>query len=335
MTNANGKISPGDGDQYQSGFATVVIDEKLRARAQAFIDTEHVPIAELARSLGARWDRSTLSRYLAGKYGQVEGIEAALRTFFARRDRVAGGELFVETRIAGLIMEHCEFALRARALVVIAGPPGNGKTTAAGEFMRRQLRGGNTAMVFITASSLSTSSSILSDIAAELGLKHRRTQAEMLGLVIAELKGHTHLLIVDDAGFLNVRTLEALRAIYDQAACGLILMGTRTLLRTFEVAPTSRLYEDLGQLFSRVDLVERIPEAVSKKEAAQMIARRCPWMAAGDVETLAGDAQNPRSVMKRLGQIEHIRGCYQRAGKAAPPVAKLAEVADQRIFQVA
>ena len=334
MTNANGKISPGDGEQYQSAFATVVIDEKLRARAQKHIADSGITIADLARQLGRKWDRSTLSRYLAGKYGQVEGIEAALRAFFTRQDRLAGGAFFTETRIAGLVMEHCEFALRRHALVVIAGPPGNGKTTAAGEFMRRQLRGGKTTMVFITATSLSTSSSILADMAAELGLKHRRTQAEMLGLVIAELKGGDFLLIVDDAGFLSVKTLEALRAIYDQAACGLILMGTRTLLRTFEVAPTSRMYEDLGQLFSRVDLVERIPEALSKREAAEIIARRCPWMAAGDVDLLA-DAQNARSLTKRLGQIEHIRGCYQRAGKPAPPVAKLAEVADQRIFQVA
>jgi hypothetical protein len=95
------------------------------------------------------------------------------------------------------------------------------------------------------------------------------------------------------------------------------------------------MYEDLGQLFSRVDLVARIPEALSKKEAAAMIMRRCPWMADADVQALAGDASNARSLVKRLGQIEHVRDCYKRAGKPALPVAKLAEIADQRIFQVA
>lgn len=301
-------------------------DRELHRRVEEYMRDEGLDQGEMADRIG--YSRAMLNKYLSGALENPGQIESALRAYFIKQDRLASGKQFVEIKISRIVMEALEWAQSRRKLVVLYGPPESSKTTAGQEFMRRKLRAGE-SIVWVTANSVMTPASLAQRICEELGLPSYHSTPALLEHILARLKREPHLLIVDDAGFLTIKALEALRYLYDQAACGIALMGTDMLMKRL-FAPNGRTGEELAQLYSRVDLQKMVPAGVSQREREQIVRKRASDLKDSEVTSLAEKPRKLRSLVKLLDRVSYLRGLNPAAA-----MKDLVSRAEGEIFEAA
>lgn len=307
-------------------MSEITYDSELLERITAYSREYGIDISDLGRQIG--YSRSAISRYLAGTYANPSEIEAALRGFLQSEERSGEGK-FVDTRVARIVMESLEQAFTEKLFVVISGNPTIGKTAAAREFCRRKIKRNQRKLVFVTANAATTLKSLVDRIGEELGMTGKASAAKRLEDLAARLTGY--LVIVDDASFLQVKTLEILRYLYDHAGCGLALMGTRTLMeRIFPAVPSGRIAEDLEQLYSRVDLQRLIPGGLAQKERREIAQRHGHSLAKDELDLLAQENVEPRTLVKLIRRVNYLRRC-----NADEKFSELLNVARQEIFRAA
>ena|SRR3990167_2342696 len=279
-------------------------DEVLFRRATEYVADRGISIQDFADLVC--YSRSTLSKYLAHEYVTTVAVEAALTRFFKHEDRKAKQIRFVETSVSMVVIEYCEYAYREGKLVVLYGPPSIGKTVGAEEFMERKIRAGVRNMVFVTANSTTTPFSLVRRICEELGIALTGCTPELVERIVKELKKHPHLLVVDDASYLNVKALEALRYVYDQTACGVVLMGVETLMkRIFIPSGSGRMAEDLAQLYSRVNLQKYLPGA-AKSADLERIAEQSK-LPGKIVSAVLAEVKTARELKNVLERVKYVR----------------------------
>lgn len=246
-------------------------DAETHARAVAYVKDHGLSVGQFADLLD--YSRTTLAKYLAHDYTNCRAVEARLKAFFAREERVATGSKFHPTAVAQEILECCQYALDARAIVLIYGSPGLGKTTTVMEFIRRRWEEQQARdVVFVTASSITTPYGLVRNISAELGVSNYGCTHALVERILAELKRRPHLLIVDEANHLSIRSLELLRSLHDLSACGLLLMGSSALMQRI-FSPKGRTAEDLEQFRSRIDYFKCLSPGATAREDLAAVAR--------------------------------------------------------------
>ena len=174
-----------------------------------------------------------LSKYLAGTYGaDTNKLEAKLQKWLDMADRRSALALaapdWQETPSAQRMRGIIEAAHLTLDIGLIAGWPGMGKTMTARQYQATHPR------VYMATMSPDTTTvpAALEEVALALDLTVKPSQGgnHMRRAIVRALTGKGALLILDEVQHLQHKTLEVMRAIYDQAGIGLVLMGNGTLL---------------------------------------------------------------------------------------------------------
>jgi DNA transposition AAA+ family ATPase len=268
-------------------------DEELRAWLEKYIaEHPHHTSEILARSHYIGLSRAILDEYLEGTYflpkhsggrgHKSEGsrVEPLIRRF---RESIEGPirhgytKTFVQTRTWSRVQSACETAIREKAIVVIYGKPGVGKSRCLLEFARRNML---TAPVFVLCSRNITFSYFAQRLARGLALSERAMTPKLEDNMVAKLSRYPRPLFIDQANYLGERALGTICHIWESAQVPVVLAGTKSLYETFM---SSQLIEDVrAQLSSRIALYYELPE-LSVSEAKAIIQRGLGSIATDEV----------------------------------------------------
>jgi len=238
-------------------------DEELRRWLENYIKKHpHLTTAVLSRSDHIGVSRTALDQYLEGTYylpkssggagvsPEKSKIEIQIRGY---REKVEGtvrhgwANTFVETRSWMQLQQACATAINENVIVVVYGPPGVGKTRCLTEFSTRKL---TTAPISILCSANITTKYFIQKIARSVGLDDKPSIARLEDSIAEKLKKNPRPLIVDQANYLNEKSLGSICYMWEVARMPVVLVGTHDLFNLFN---TSRLTQDVrAQISSRV-----------------------------------------------------------------------------------
>lgn len=249
----------------------VLGDEELRSWLEDYIKKHpHLTTAVLSRSQNIGINRSALDSYLAGTYflpksqgGQginpsASKIENLIRAY---RERVEGtvrhgyANTFVETTTWKQLRHACSIAIRENVIVVVYGKPGIGKSRGLMEYSVKEM---TSQPILILCSRNITANYFVKQLAQTLNLKEGSSIAESEDLIAEKLIGSPRALFVDQANFLNERSLGSVCHIWEKARIPVALVGTKAL---YDLFMRSRMIEEVrAQLASRVAVHYLLPE---------------------------------------------------------------------------
>ena len=282
-------------------------DETLWQRANAYYRERDLSIHEFADLV--KYSSATISKYFSRDYVNSKGVEDAIRNFFAREDRKGTGKHFSPASEDSMrTLEACEYALLEREMVVVYGTTQIGKSAGVQEFIRRKKDTGNRQIIDIEVDSLTTPASLMRRIAEHLQLPPK-TAADQLQEIVGVFKGGQYVIVLDDAGYLNVRACQALYRIMESGGCGVVLVGIRELLERI-MSASGRDAQDLLQFTSRC--VRHVYlEGRTSRGALEDIARRMPNFPGEKVlAAVISEVKTPRQLKSMLKRIHYLRKLY-------------------------
>lgn len=229
-------------------------EEATRAEFLAACEADGRALTAIATEVGIAY--STLAAWRGAKYqGDNAKVTAGVRAWLTRRVARARASLvmpvdpgFVMTSTASQIIDVLEAAQSMHRMAVVVGAPGTGKTMAF-----RQYRRTYPQVVWIVTMQPchTTSSAVLREIAAVLGLPAEHAAADISRSITRRLTDTHGLLIVDEAQHLSPPALDQLRSIHDAAEIGVVLGGNAGLMS--KLGSIQRI-PDLAQIYSRIAL---------------------------------------------------------------------------------
>lgn len=246
------------------GGTKMVGNEELRQWLEDYITNHsHLSTVELSRTDHIGVSRTALDAYLKGTYfvsKEMGGhgvnpentqIEKKIQLYREKVEGVVRGGVrngYLETRLWKQFEYLCMTAINERAIVIGYGKPGVGKSRALQQYKTEKLR---TMPIEILCSRNVTPKYFAQKIAKEIGLKPRHSLAELEDLIAEKLiKGAPRLLIVDQANYLDEKSLGTLCYLWEKTRIPIVLLGTKDL---FDLFTESSLTEDVRrQLSSRV-----------------------------------------------------------------------------------
>ena len=168
-----------------------------------------------------------LRAFLMGR-GTPSGVEIAAKV----RDLVAAGAPvevgFIETRTARIIFSFLREIKELRAMGLLLGGAGIGKTLAAREFMRK-----NKGVCYVRAHPSASAPAFLREVARALPGEYTESGSSTQERITNALKRHHLLLVVDECDFLRARSFHCLRLAWDatEKQAGIVWIGTSDWLR--------------------------------------------------------------------------------------------------------
>lgn len=266
---------------------------------------------EIARQIGV--SRPLVSRFASGldseqvaaKLLELKAAVEAAEQAQASGEAAAAQEYrttvdFIMTEDAKRVIGVCKACAKERAMGVILGAPGSGKTTALNEYLKQDPRA-----ILITADVLMTSKQLVEEIAQAVGVELGGGLRDIMQRVVAALRAEPRLIIVDEADMLvssssrTVRKLEILRMLYNQGKTGVVVCGLPRLRAWLTRGPSLR--ENLAQLYSRVSFLREL-QGVTKDEMQAILAQFNMTPAAREY-LLARGAAREAGGMRRLTTI--------------------------------
>lgn len=231
------------------------------------LDVLHGSRSALVEWLQVDW--TTVTRIWRGSYG------AAIDTFCSRiahlrnREQLRGSTQFVDTVVTQRIWATMDIARAQNAMTMIVGPSGRSKTHAAREWQRRNNHG---ASCYIECPVSGGLRGLMEAIAKASGNGVGRNNADLMA-VLERSFDYRHTLIFDEvarllpARSMAITPLEFLRRLHDVCGCGVVLIAT-------EVFPAEmrggRMREWFSQIDGRIAVTLKIPDQVSRREAAEI-----------------------------------------------------------------
>ena len=246
-------------------------DEKLRLRLQRFMDENpHLTSAVLERGDHIGKSRTTIDDYVKGVLflpasAGGKGVdpkrsktEAAIRDYL---DRVEGSvrndyvSTFAETVSWKRLLSAWETAVREKIIVVVYGKPGVGKSRCLLQLAVKKM---TTMPITILCSPNITVGYFVQKLAAEVGVSTNHIIPKLEDLIAEKLRKNPRPIIVDQANYLNEKSLGTICYLWEKAGIPIVLVGTTELFNLFH---TSSLTEDVrAQLSSRVAMHYPLPE---------------------------------------------------------------------------
>lgn len=215
------------------------------ARLAAHMAARGLSQAAAAKLLGI--GASTLSQYLSGTYpGDTARLDRVATQVLAREAEARGAVRLPRTETRTLLRIHD--ALRQchaeRALGVVYGPSGVGKTFALRDYCAR-----TEGAVLLEAAPDWTPRVLFGTLADALGQPPARRDSahDLFDVCARRLRGSARLVVVDEAEHLPYRGLELLRRLHDLSGCGLVLAGMPRLKQNLQGRQA-----DYAQLYTRV-----------------------------------------------------------------------------------
>lgn len=238
-------------------------DEELRLWLKSYIEQHpHLTTAVLSRSDHIGVSRTALDAYVEGIYflpkesgglGVSTNGSKLEKQIRAYREKVEGtvrhghANTFIETRSYCQLQQACSTAITENVIVVVYGKPGVGKSRCLTEYSVRKM---TTSPISILCSTNVTTRYFVQKLAHALGLDDRPPTAKLEDMIAEKLKRNPRPIFVDQANYLNEKSLGTICYIWEIARVPVVLVGTKDLYDLFN---SSRLTEDVrAQLSSRV-----------------------------------------------------------------------------------
>jgi DNA transposition AAA+ family ATPase len=224
---------------------------------------------------------ATFSRLFKGAYGAAD-LTSICKTLAAAKDNLSQSienPEFIMTSLAKELWEIFETARDLRTVMLAWGAMGIGKTIISMEFRRTHNHG---KTYYHRCSPAMTFGQFVVSLARSMGIAVGKHSIQRLrDRIIHKLAAGKRLLIVDELHELFLKRTrcknenaiaicEFIREIYDRAQCGLVLIGTRTMIAEF-LSDENR--GALAQLLDRgLDPIE-LPAKPTQEDAAKLIHR--------------------------------------------------------------
>lgn len=219
------------------------------------------PWSQLAQQSGI--PAGTLQPFCAGTYqGSNDNVARKIFQFrqsveaqSMRQSKLPVNPGYFDTKTSVRMMELLEIAHMGRITVVGTGP-GTGKTMTIDEYGERA---GPIWKLTMKPSSNSLLA-MIRQVHKALGIEPRRlSTADASQVVIQRLQGRRGLLVVDEANWLNLESIEELRYWHDVTGVGICLAGNEELVQSIKAGPKR---DQLARLLSRIANMheQRMPE---------------------------------------------------------------------------
>lgn len=232
--------------------------QSLAAKVNSHILANHGSIANVAKEIG--YSRTTVSRYLAGKYdSDPTDLERKLAEYLTRQTgeavevpevlQVTGAKtgttpVFYESRDAKAVLGVCQSCQEYIGLGIVVARSGYGKTYSLRQYAKLP------RVAYIECDDTMSSRDLVEAIERSLGLPNG------YGTIWRRVNGirdffnanRGYLLIIDEADKLvskyTQKKMEILRAIFDQSDVGLVIAGEPKLeaqIKTYLVRMANRV----------------------------------------------------------------------------------------------
>jgi hypothetical protein len=277
--------------------------ENLAGLAKALeLKPLHAEVFLREPSKWAAASRATLIRR-AGEWCQADARQRELQ---------AAG--YVGTAVTRLVVSLAAAARDTHTIGLVTGGAGLGKTAALAA-VAAQLPG---CTIIVRADPRSRGArGILSAIGGAAASSNGRGAEPTVKRGIDAVRSSNGLLIVDEAHLLSVSAMEAVRAIFDQSECGVVLIGTSALSRTLrgDADPL------VGPLVSRIALrVELDVELLTPGPTGRMQ----PWVDAETVAAIVGQRVGADLSAEALASLVEVANRADGHLRTAVNLAKLA-----------
>lgn len=209
--------------------------ETLAQKINAHLAATKKSITDLAKE--TNYSRTTLSRYLSGKYDSnpeqveeiltnyLEQVNASLDDMQRKVIKIAKRKSFFENRDASSVIGVCSSCQENGGLGIVVGRSGFGKTHALKYYSKMN------RVAYVECDDTMSSRDLVESIERTLGIP------QSYGTIWKRVNGireffnvnHGYLLIIDEADKLiskyTQKKMEILRAIFDQSSVGLVIAG--------------------------------------------------------------------------------------------------------------
>ena len=242
-----------------AAISTFASTRTVSERVNAHLTATGMSIANLAKEIS--YSRSTVSRYLAGKYdSDTTDIEAILAEYLAEHtgeviafpasSRPAQRPRFYESRDAKAVFGVCRSSQEFIGLGIVVGRSGYGKTHTLKEYAKAP------RVAYIECDDTMSSRDLVEAIEKALGIPRG------YGTIWSRVNGirdfcntnKGYLIIIDEADKLiskyTQKKMEILRGIFDQSDVGLVIAGEPKL--------EAQIKTYLDRMANRVDFCARL-----------------------------------------------------------------------------
>lgn len=237
---------------------------ETRERVRQIMEAEGLNQKVIAREADIAY--GTFTGWLAGTYqGNNDKFTGAMQIWLSSREEnkrtaltIPQAPVFVETPSARAFIETLRFAQIMPEIAVISGAAGIGKTTAAHRYQA------NNPNVWVATMDPTTSkvNGMLMELCDVMDVLEN-APAKLARAIGRKISGTGGLIIVDEAQFLEIRSLDQLRSLYDRHNVGIALMGNEDVYSRLTGEGKRSTF---AQLFSRIGM--RITQP--KPKAADM-----------------------------------------------------------------
>jgi DNA transposition AAA+ family ATPase len=195
----------------------------------------------------------TLQPFCAGTYqGKNENVARKVFQFrqsieqqTMRQSKLPTNPGYFDTKTSIRMMELLEIAHMGRITVCGTGP-GTGKTMTVNEYADRA------QPVWVATMKPSTTLLLpmIMEVHKALAIEPRRMHtADASRLVIQRIKGRRGLLVIDEANWMSLESIEELRNWHDETGVGICLLGNEELPQSIK---SGRKRDQLARLLSRI-----------------------------------------------------------------------------------
>jgi DNA transposition AAA+ family ATPase len=221
-------------------------DQELLLALQEYRHENLLSLKEIAAQLDV--SEATLSQLLSGKYGADTSRHLRkIREWLIPKIKPETIDV-VRTETFESLIAYFERAYQTHGIYAFTGKSGFGKTVACKYYSKWRLRA-----IYIGGRVSMGPKNLMQEIitAAKIRTKINNSVYDLQNSIAEYMRLRSALLIVDEADKLNIRSLDALRELYDSCPMGLVLIGEPNL-QTKMLTP-DRNGLSLDRLYSRVD----------------------------------------------------------------------------------
>ena len=216
--------------------ATYTSSKSLAEQINDQLASSSMSIASLANEIPG-YSRTTISRYLAGKYeGDVSSVEGVLAEWLARRtgeavsvperpDKTSQKPEFFESRDALKVLGVCQSCQEYIGLGIVVARSGYGKTYTLRQYAKLP------RVAYVECDDTMSSRDLVEAIEKSLGIPtgYGTIWRRVNGIRDFFNTNKGYLLVIDEADKLvskyTQKKMEILRAIFDQSDVGLVIAG--------------------------------------------------------------------------------------------------------------
>lgn len=230
----------------------------VRKRISERCDDKSLSYEQIDKKVGCA--RKAVRRFMDGNYEHSDSTFARKLDRWLKGTEPGHGGMpteYVSTIVAEKMIGLIKQVFLRKSMGVIVGPSGTSKSTV----LKAVQTGFISNSVHIELNSTDSKlTPLLRRISIDLGLHERYNSQRLMFNINRALKGTDRLLMIDEAHYLDKRSVNALRDIHKATRCPIMLVGTQDLLETID-----DFNEFHGQMKSLISMTYNITREIQQK----------------------------------------------------------------------